>query len=260
MYEAYDLLEADAFDEWDAGLDFDVFDEDAFFEDEMLGFEDDEFLGNVWTWLTQPVPKQSGRGTTTRARRFGLTAARAALPAAGAAAGTALGGLAGGVGAPIGGVAGTALGQGVASLIPQEMDYLAALAAEAEDEAEAEAFLGALVPLAAQMLPQAAQAIMHVAPHLIRGLAGTVQAVQSNPAARQLLRTAGTVVRKTGADIARQVAKGRPVTGQMAVKQLARNTYRTMGDPRQLRRVAARAAAPAARPPRRGRPRCVRWA
>jgi hypothetical protein len=241
MYDAYDLLEADGFDEWDAGLDLDAFDEDAFFEDDGLGFEDDEFLGRAWSWLTQPVPRQSGQGTTTRARRFGLAAARGALPAAGAAAGTALGGLAGGVGAPIGGVAGTALGHGLASLIPQEMDELAAFAAEADDEAEAEAFLGALVPLAARMLPQGGRAVMRVAPHLIRGLAGTARAIHANPAARQLLRTSGAVVRRTAADIARQAARGRPVTGRAAVRQLARNTARVMGNPQQVRRAIARA-------------------
>lgn len=236
-------------------MDFDALDEAAFFEDDGLGFEEDEFLGGVWRWLTQPIPKQSGHGTTTHARRFGLTAARGALPPAGAAAGAALGGLAGGVGAPIGGIAGTALGQGAASLIPQEMDQFAALAAVAEDEAEAEAFLGALVPLAARLIPQAGQAIMCVAPQLIRGLAGTARAVHANPAARQLLRTAGTVVRRTGVDIARQVARGQPVTGQTAVRQLARNTYRTMGSPTQIRRAAARTARPSAQPRR-----CVRWA
>lgn len=241
MYDAYDLLEADAFDEWDAGLDFDAFDEDVYFEDDGLGFEDDEFLGRAWSWLTQPIPKQSGQGTTTRARRFGLAAARGALPAAGAAAGTALGGLLGGVGAPVGGVAGTALGQGLASQIPQEMDQFAALAAETEDEAEAEAFLGALVPLAARLLPQAGRAVMRVAPHLIRGLAGTARAIHANPAARQLLRTSGAVVRRTAADIARQAAQGRPVTGRTAVQQLARNTARVMGNPQQVRRAIARA-------------------
>ncbi|EGV20451.1 hypothetical protein [Thiocapsa marina] len=241
MYDAYDLLEADAFDDWDAGLDFDVFDEDDL-------FEDDEFLGSAWGWLTRPGSVQ---------RRVALNAARGAIQGTGTAAGTAIGlGLGGPGGALAGGILGNTVGGGLSGLLPDQMDQFAALAAEAEDEAEAEAFLGALVPLAARLIPQAGQAIMRVAPQLIRGLAGTAQAVHANPAARQLLRTAGTVVRKTGADIARQVAQGRPVTGQTAVRQLARNTYRTMADPRQVRRAAARAA----RPTRGMRRRCVRWA
>jgi hypothetical protein len=235
MYDAYDLLEDDAFDAWDALDDFDAFDDEA-----DLALEEDEFLGKVWGWLTQPVPKQSGQGTTTRAKRFGLTAARAALPAAGVAAGTALGGLAGGVGAPVGGVVGGSLGQGLASLVPQEMDRFAQLAAEADDEAEAEAFLGALVPLAARLLPQAASSIMRVAPQLIRGLAGTARAIHSSPAGRQLLRTAGTVVRRTARDIAQQAGQGRPVSARMAVQSLARNTYRTMGNPSQVRKAMLR--------------------
>lgn len=234
MEEYYDLADVEGWDELDA---YDEFDE---FFDEALDFgEEDEFLRRAWTWLTEPVPKQSGAGTTTRARRFALGGARAALPAAGAAAGTAIGALAGGVGAPVGGVIGTGLGGALANLIPQEMDAFADMAAEAEDEAEAEAFIGALIPLAARLLPQAGGVIMRVAPQLIRGAAGTVQTLHGNPAARQLLRGMGTVVRRTATDIARQAGQGRPVSGQTAVRNLARNVNQVLQNPRQIRRMAA---------------------
>jgi len=224
----YDLLETEAYDELDTLEGW-----DSFYDEDDLGFEDDEFLGRAWGWLTQPGSRQ---------RRFALNAAKGAVQGGATAAGTALGAALGNApGGATGGVLGGALGRGLAALLPDQMDEFAALAAEAEDEAEAEAFLGALVPLAARLLPQAGQAIMRVAPQLIRGLAGTARAVHANPAARQLLRTAGTVVRQTGADIARQVAQGRPVTGRMAVQRLARNTYRVMGSPAELRSAAANA-------------------
>lgn len=122
-------------------------------------------------------------------------------------------------------------------LLPNQMDYFAELAADSADEADAEAFLGTLVPLAARILPQASQAIMRVAPQLIRGIAGTARSLHANPASRQLLRTMGTVVRRTGADIARQAARGRPVSGPAAVRRLAHHTHQVMRDPRQVRQA-----------------------
>lgn len=236
MEDYYDLADLDGWDEFDAYGEFDEFVDEAF----DLG-DEDEFLRQAWAWLTQPVPTRTGRGTTTRARRFALGGARAALPAAGGAAGTALAGLLGGVPAPIGTVLGTGLGGALANLIPQEMDAFAQMAAEAEDEAEAEAFIGALIPLAARLLPRAGAAIMRVAPQLIRGVAGTVRTLHSHPAARQLLSGMGTVVRRTAADIAQQVGQGQPLTGQMAVRNLARNVHQVLQNPQQVRRVAARA-------------------
>jgi hypothetical protein len=229
-----DLGDLEGWDEFDG---FDAFVDETY----DLG-EEDEFLRQAWTWLTQPIPTQSGRGTTTRARRFALGGARAALPVVGGLAGTALGGrLAGGAGAGIGRTIGTGLGGALASLIPQEMDYFAQIAAETEDEGEAEAFIGALIPMAARLLPQVGGAIMRVAPALIRGAAGTVRTLHGHPAARQLLRGMGTVIRQTGADIARQVAQGRPVTGQTALRSLAHHTYGVLQNPRRIQRTAARA-------------------
>jgi hypothetical protein len=238
MEAFYDLAE----EAWDALEEMEGFEE---MEDYA---EEDEFLGRIYRWLTTPIPRQSGPGTTTRARRMALAGARGATASAGTAAGGAIGSLiAPGAGTAIGGVLGTGLGQAVASLIPQEMDYFAELAAEAEDEAEAEAFLGALVPLAARLLPQAGGAIMRVAPQLIRGVAGAARALHGHPAARQMLRTMGTVVQRTGADIARQVAQGRPPTGRMAVRRLAHHTHQVMANPQQLRRAIARRRCPSGR-------------
>ncbi|MEY6431835.1 hypothetical protein ABC977_05355 [Thioalkalicoccus limnaeus] len=233
MYEPYDEFEAELFDEWDAGLDFDAFGEGTYFEDDGFGFEDDEFLGRAWGWLTRPGSVQ---------RRVALNAARGAIQGTGTAAGAAIGaGLGGPGGAVAGGILGNTVGGGVSGLLPDQMDQFAAFAAEADDEAEAEAFLGALVPMAARLLPQGGRAVMRVAPHLIRGLAGTARAIHANPTARQLLRTSGAVVRRTAADIARQAAQGRPVSGRAAVRQLARNTARVMSNPQQVRRAIARA-------------------
>lgn len=229
-------FESDVYDDFEELDALDEYDELDAWE------EDDEFLGRAWGWLTRPGSRQ---------RRVALGAARGALGAIPGIAGSAAKRLTGGSwwGEPVASGIGQVISGGLSQLLPQQMDHYADLAAEAEDEAEAEAFLGALIPLAARLLPQAGAAIMRVAPHLIRGVSNVARQVHANPAARQMLGTMGTVVRRTGMDIARQAASGRPVTAQGAVRQLARNTYRVMGDPRQRQRVAHRSRRRALRQP-----------
>jgi hypothetical protein len=121
------------------------------------------------------------------------------------------------------------------------MEHLGHAAAETESEAEAEAFIGALVPLAAQVLPRSASAIMRVAPQLIRGAVGVGRMLRRDPRTRPLVGTLPVIVRRTAADVARDAARGRPVTPQRAVRTLARQTARTLGDPSQRARAQQRA-------------------
>lgn len=112
------------------------------------------------------------------------------------------------------------------------MEHLGHAAAEAETEAEAEAFVGALIPLAARLIPRVAPAIMRTAPQLIRGVSRVARTLRRNPVTRPLVRAIPTVVRRTTADLARQVSRGRPITAQGAARTLARQTARVLGDPR----------------------------
>jgi hypothetical protein len=165
-------------------------------------------------------------------RRVGLAAARSALRGLG----------------PVGGIVGGALPQSeyeyeeegeyevnpIRRVYPNAlMEHLGHAGAVARTEAEAEAFIGALVPLAARLLPRAAPAIMRAAPGLIRGLAATTRTLRSSPTTRPLVRTLPTVVRRTATQIARRQAQGRPVTPQAAVRTLARQTARVVGSPQQ---------------------------
>lgn len=199
-------------------------------------------------------------------RQIGLRAARGALSGLGGA-GAALGGAVGGArGGALGRDLGAAIGRNVSGWLPQRewefegegewevnpirrvypdalMEHLGHAAARAESEAEAEAFIGALVPLAARLVPRAASAVMRVAPNLIRGAAGAARALRANPATRPLVRTLPTVVRRTTANIARQAAQGRPVTPQQAVRTLARQTARVVGNPRQATQAFQRSRA-----------------
>jgi len=185
-------------------------------------------------------------------------------------AGGALGGLVGPEGVPIGQAAGGALGRAGGSALGQAaaarlrgyiparefesewewelegelnpirrvypdvlMEHLGHAAATAQSEAEAEAFLGALIPLAARIIPRVAPAIMRAAPGLIRGVAGVSRTLRRSPSTRPLVRTIPTIVRRTASDIAQQVARGQSVRPQTAVRTLARQTARVLGNPQQ---------------------------
>jgi hypothetical protein len=123
------------------------------------------------------------------------------------------------------------------------MEHFGHAAAAAQSEAEAEAFVGALIPLAARLVPRVAPTIVRSAPALIRGVANVTRTLRRNPATRPLVRAVPTIVRRTALDLNRQVARGRPVTPQAAVQTLARQTQRVICSPQQaqvaLRRNAA---------------------
>jgi hypothetical protein len=122
------------------------------------------------------------------------------------------------------------------------MEHLGHAAAEAEHEAEAEAFVGALVPLAAHLVPRAAPALMRVAPQLIRSAVGVGRALWRNPRTRPLVRSVPTIVTRTTRSVGRRAARGGQVTPQWAVRTLARHADRVLRDPRERRRVQRRSA------------------
>jgi hypothetical protein len=132
------------------------------------------------------------------------------------------------------------------------MEHLGHAATLARDEAEAEAFIGALVPLATALLPrlapsaarvaargipQAVGMMRTIAPRLIAGVARTTRMLRQNPATRQLVRALPAVVRSTVADLARQYARDQRLAPQAAGRTLARHTARVLSSP--LRAVQA---------------------
>jgi hypothetical protein len=123
------------------------------------------------------------------------------------------------------------------------MEHLGHAAAEAETEAEAEAFIGALVPLAAGLVRSAAPIIARSTPQLVRGLANVTRTLRRNPATRRFVRVLPTVLTRTTRNLARQVARGRPVTARSAVRTLAGQTARVLSDPRARGQALRRARA-----------------
>jgi hypothetical protein len=131
------------------------------------------------------------------------------------------------------------------------MEHMAHRASLAETEQEAaEAFLP-LIPLlatklaplaikalpgigraASKLAPKVFQGIMRVAPQLTRGVGRIARTLHRNPQSRALIRTIPRIARQTTADLARQVARGRPITPRGALQSLARQTARTLSNPR----------------------------
>jgi hypothetical protein len=245
-YETEALLEGEG--EWEGE-----------YEGELEG---EEFLGAVarrgWGWLTRPGSPQ---------RRFALGAARAAVQRGSQALGGYVGGRLGqqNLGQQVGGV----IGSGLSSLLPQQefewesefegewegeefvnplrrvyadamMEHMAHAATQARSEAEAEAFIGALAPLAARLLPAAAPTIMRALPGLVGGLSAATRVLRRHPSARPLVRTLPTVMRRTAAQLAQRATQGRPLSPQAAVRTLAQQTARVIASPQQSRQAVRR--------------------
>lgn len=138
------------------------------------------------------------------------------------------------------------------------LEHLAHAAMHAESEAEAgEAFLPLIpmvalrvLPLAARALPAVARALprvtsalSRVTPQLTRGVTRIAGKLFRNPRTRGLLRAMPTIARRTVGALARQAARGAPVTPQQAVRALARQTAGVLGCPPCAARAVRRSRA-----------------
>jgi hypothetical protein len=195
-------------------------------------------------------------------RRVGLTAARQAAAAIPAVAGSI--GKPGSFWSDLGSGLGTTLSKQLLSRIPQQewelegefeinpiakvypaavMEHLGRAAAEAEDAAHAEAFIGALVPLGLSLARAAAPAIARATPQLIKGAANVTRMLRSDPATAPLVRAVPSIVRGAAMNLARQSAAGRPPSPQAAARALANQTARTLTNPGQCVRAYRRSQA-----------------
>lgn len=119
-------------------------------------------------------------------------------------------------------------------------EHLAHMAANSQSEAEAEAFIGALIPMVARGLSAAAPVISRVVPQVIRPLAQAGRALLQNPQTRPLVRTFPTIARNSMATLAQRVAKGQPVNARVAARTVAGNVAQVLGNPRRASAVMKR--------------------
>lgn len=161
------------------------------------------------------------------------------------------------------------------------MEHMGHMAAEAESEQEAaEGFLplipmiaGKLLPLAvkaipkiARALPKIARTVSRVTPRLNKGVSTIARGLFRNRRTRPLVRAVPSIARRTVATIARQAARGRPVTPQTAQRILVQKAKQVLRTPGQaaatlqraqvLDRHFHRAAGLPAPAPARACPRC----
>ena len=115
---------------------------------------------------------------------------------------------------------------------------MAAAAAQAASEAEAEALVGAAS--VAVLSPADRRAIRRVLYHLIRGSAVLTRILYRRRITRAAIPVIPTVVGRTARVLATQQAAGRPVTRARAARVMARQTRRTIGRPRTLQRTVRR--------------------
>jgi hypothetical protein len=229
------------------------------FEDEADA-EAEEFLSTL-AGLARGVTRNPALRATLR--RAGLAAARSALRGLGDL-GAAAGGAVSPAGARLGRDLGAVTARNLLPLLPQReselelegewedesllnpirrvysdalMEHMAHAAAGTESEAEAEAFLGALIPLAARAIPAVAPTILRAAPALIRGVSGIAQTLMRNPGTRPLVRTLPTIVRRTATALARRQQPGRSATPAVAARTLAGQAARLLSDPAQCARA-----------------------
>ena len=111
------------------------------------------------------------------------------------------------------------------------MAHLSTRAAQTSSEAEAEAFLGALVPLASKLIPRAEGELARHGPALIRGTSALGRRMRRGRGSRKYIRALPVVLQRTAQSLADQAASGRPVTADVAVSTLARIAGRVLRTP-----------------------------
>jgi hypothetical protein len=109
------------------------------------------------------------------------------------------------------------------------MEHLGHAAAETESDLEAEAFLGALVPLAAKLAPS----ILGAVPQLAKGIGAIGRSLRRSKQAKAYVRTLPAALMAAADGVtAMQAETGRPVRPEEAVRALARSTGSLLSSPR----------------------------
>jgi hypothetical protein len=127
------------------------------------------------------------------------------------------------------------------------MEHEGHAAAEAANEQEAAEHFLPLIPLAAKFIApkllsfaakkigRAAPRILgRIAPRLTRGVANVARTLYRSPTTRPLMHAIPRIARGTMQTLVRRVARGQPVSPQLAVRTLARQTARILSRPRSL--------------------------
>jgi hypothetical protein len=108
------------------------------------------------------------------------------------------------------------------------MAHLSTKAAQTSSESEAEAFLGALVPIVSKLIPRAAGIVAKNAPALIRGTSALGRKLRRNPATRKYVTALPVILQRTAQSLADQASSGRPVTSENVISTLSKVASRVL--------------------------------
>lgn len=108
------------------------------------------------------------------------------------------------------------------------MAHLSAKAARTSSESEAEAFLGAMVPIASKLIPRAAGVLARNAPALIRGTSALGRRLRRNPATRKFVMAIPVILQRTAQSLADQAGSGRPVSPETVIATMTRIAGRVL--------------------------------
>jgi hypothetical protein len=117
------------------------------------------------------------------------------------------------------------------------MAHLSMHAARAQNEAEAEAFIGALIPIATRLIPRAAGLVRRHAPTLIRGTTRLSRQLRRNPATRRFVTAIPVILQRTAQSLADRAAKGQPITAETVITVLTDVAARVLRAPARRNRA-----------------------
>jgi Xanthomonas XOO_2897-like deaminase len=110
------------------------------------------------------------------------------------------------------------------------MDHLGRLAASTPDEAEAEAYVGALPALAAASVPSASPALIGAVPEFVTGMSTAARILRQHVATRGLVTYLPAVARRATLRINRRAAAGRHVTPELCSRMLAETAVEVLSE------------------------------
>jgi hypothetical protein len=107
-------------------------------------------------------------------------------------------------------------------------EALATAASKVESEAEAEGYAGAFT---ARIIPIQSPAMRQITPSLIRGSVYLTRTLRKSPTTRPFVKVIPSIVDRTSKTLAKQAAKGQPITPRMAARVMAGHTQKVLSSP-----------------------------
>jgi hypothetical protein len=203
--------------------------------EEFAEFEGDPFLGGVWKRV-----KKVARTIAPVVKKLAPIAGKVVGGAFGGPAGAMIGGKIGGLVSQLeaeefDGEGGDTEEELEAQTVPGLTAVNEALAeefagesAETENEAEAQSLAGGVT---IHIISHAPMAVQRMSPILVRRSARLAQLLRRSPRTRPFLKTLPAINRRTVATLAHKAARGKPITPRTAVRTMARQTMRLLGNP-----------------------------